>query len=358
MKKRTRKESYTDKPYWYFTTHGVMPGSVPKNIEIIEIRDGRNRKGTMGTFVALDRVLTTDELKRYDLIELEPETEAYKKSSKKRIKERAHNPVRVNKCRVKVTDIEYDIAKEDFDRELTDKEFEKERRELIKTLPQSLTLTFTCDDDEDIEDTIADKISDETGWLVDTFKYDVISTNESMRRKPKRKMTEAYYGEPMVFMNTWANYNEHGADGVITPTGWMSIDDAIEYFEKYAEYEPFINDTEDIPESFGIGERSTVEDLEVVKDWVDMDESDKELVAAICEIGYSIDEAIDKVQGSEYFHIAADTDEELAYEYIEELGGIEQLGRDTLETYFDYERFGRDLSFDFHKTEYGYIRID
>ena len=273
MRKRICKEVYTDKPYWYFTTHGVMPGSVPKNIEIIEIRDGRNRKGTMGTFVALDRALTTDELKRYDLTELAPETEAYKKSSKKRIK--------------------------------------------------------------------------------------AISTNESMRRKPKRKMTEAYDGDPMVFMNTWANYNEYGVDGEITPTGWMSIDEAIEYFEEYAEYEPFINDTDNIPDDFDIGEYSSVSDLEKVLEWADLDDYDKEIVEAICDAtGCNIEEAIERVEDNDYYLIKADTTSDLAYTYIDEVyGGIENMDKDTLERYFDYEAFGRELEFDFTATDVGYIDV-
>jgi hypothetical protein len=185
------------------------------------------------------------------------------------------------------------------------------------------------------------------------------TTNEARKAEHlrKRKMNEAYYGEPEVFMNTWANYNEHGADGVITPADWMSIDEAIEYFEKYAEYEPFINDTEGIPEAFGIGERSTVKDLENVKEWEDMDDYDKEVVDAICDAGYGIAEAIEKVQDGDYVYYKADDDTDFAYIFIDDIG-IENLGRDTLETYFDYERFGRDLSFDFHKTENGYIRID
>ena len=50
-----------------------------------------------------------------------------------------------------------------------------------------------------------------------------------------------------VFMNTWANYNEYGADEGITPTGWMTPEEAIEYAKKYEEYEPFINDTDNCP---------------------------------------------------------------------------------------------------------------
>ena len=61
--------------YWYFTTHGVQPGSLPDDVNIIEVRDGVNDKGTEGTFVLLDAILNTSELKYYDMKELAPKTE-------------------------------------------------------------------------------------------------------------------------------------------------------------------------------------------------------------------------------------------------------------------------------------------
>lgn len=59
-------------PYWYFTIHGVGPGSVPKDIEILDVVEGENQKGTLGDFFLSDKVLTTDELNYYDCIELSP----------------------------------------------------------------------------------------------------------------------------------------------------------------------------------------------------------------------------------------------------------------------------------------------
>ena len=38
-------------------------------------------------------------------------------------------------------------------------------------------------------------------------------------KKPKRVLKESNYDDVQVFMNTWANYNEYGADEGITPTG-------------------------------------------------------------------------------------------------------------------------------------------
>lgn len=53
--------------YWYFTTHGVMPGSIPKGLNIIKIIDKPE-----GTYFLTDRVLTTKSLKYYDIKERSP----------------------------------------------------------------------------------------------------------------------------------------------------------------------------------------------------------------------------------------------------------------------------------------------
>ena len=58
--------------FWYFTTHGIGPGTIPKGINVLESQDGQNKKGTHGVFICLDAILNTDELKQYDLIELSP----------------------------------------------------------------------------------------------------------------------------------------------------------------------------------------------------------------------------------------------------------------------------------------------
>ena len=58
-----------DNEYWFFTRHGVQPGSVPKDVEILDIVDTPN-----GTFVKLNRFLSTKELNYYDIIEKAPES--------------------------------------------------------------------------------------------------------------------------------------------------------------------------------------------------------------------------------------------------------------------------------------------
>jgi len=65
-----------DRKYWYFTTHGVGPGTIPKDLHVLEVKyDLPNDKGTIGDYVCLDGVLNTSELEKYDMRELAPRGE-------------------------------------------------------------------------------------------------------------------------------------------------------------------------------------------------------------------------------------------------------------------------------------------
>lgn len=63
---------YENRKYWYFTTHGIGPGMLPKGVNVLDTQEGQNRKGTWGDYLLLDAVLNTDELREYDLVELAP----------------------------------------------------------------------------------------------------------------------------------------------------------------------------------------------------------------------------------------------------------------------------------------------
>lgn len=54
--------------YWYFTKHGIQPGSVPKYVNIIDIQDTQN-----GSYFLTDGVIKTEDLKRYEIKEKKPE---------------------------------------------------------------------------------------------------------------------------------------------------------------------------------------------------------------------------------------------------------------------------------------------
>lgn len=63
MKKYVKANTASDDGYLYFTKHGLGPGTLPKDVHIIDTQDLDNYI----TAIWLDRFLTTDELKQYDI---------------------------------------------------------------------------------------------------------------------------------------------------------------------------------------------------------------------------------------------------------------------------------------------------
>lgn len=179
-----------------------------------------------------------------------------------------------------------------------------------------------------------------------------LGLRESFNRKLKKslkenkKLTESF-DDMEVFMNTWANYNENGADSGITPTGWMSIDDAIEYCEEYADYEPFINDTDNIPFD-DIDEYSNASS--VLQELKELQESDvdEDVVAAIVEAGgYDIKEAIEIAESGDYYWypgLSSYTD--LAYAVIDEIGSLKDALGDRVVNYIDEDQMRREYRWD------------
>lgn len=66
------------KTYWYSTRHGVMPGSVPKGINILDVRDIGNK-----SYFKTDSIISSKDLKYYDIKEDIPPMEESKRSLKK-----------------------------------------------------------------------------------------------------------------------------------------------------------------------------------------------------------------------------------------------------------------------------------
>ncbi len=66
---------YSKRRFWYWTSHGTGPGTIPDDLMLLDEIEGENKKGTMGLYICLDGVLNTDELKWYDLKEESPYNE-------------------------------------------------------------------------------------------------------------------------------------------------------------------------------------------------------------------------------------------------------------------------------------------
>ena len=123
--------------------------------------------------------------------------------------------------------------------------------------------------------------------------------------------------------------------------------------ERYEEY--FISDTEVEKGEYPgkIGEYTDLDDLnENVKKYESYSESDKQVIRALCNtIGCDVDEAMDMVNDGKISYVYTDgyeslssEEEKAAYAYIDQVyGSVSLLDRKTLEEYFDFESYGRDL---------------
>ena len=81
--------------------------------------------------------------------------------------------------KIKTTSIDYCVETEDLwfldnVEDLTDEDFDREIKRIKGELPQELELEITCEP-EDLEDCIADAISEEIGWLVESFSYEIVA---------------------------------------------------------------------------------------------------------------------------------------------------------------------------------------
>lgn len=168
-----------------------------------------------------------------------------------------------------------------------------------------------------------------------------------------------------IYINTWGNYNEHGADGGEWITLPMEEEELKEKLNTVAQAmhdddpEWFVNDyewTSDL-EPFEVHELDNYFDLnEQLNDLNDLEEWEREeIAAAVDAFGYTFMEAYEKQQRG-YFILYRDQDlEDVAYDLVNEC----YFTKDTpelLTRYFDYEAFARDLGFDgYTETEWGVI---
>lgn len=168
-----------------------------------------------------------------------------------------------------------------------------------------------------------------------------------------------------IYVNTWGNYNENGADGGEWITLPMDADELTDKLDAIAEnmhdYDPewFINDYEWTTEiePRAIDEMENIDDLnEFLEELETLDEYDqKEIAAAIEAWGYDFNEAMDKQQRG-YFTFYAGMDLEEVAEMIVDECYFTKDTPDILTRYFDYAAFARDLSFDgYTETAHGVI---
>lgn len=165
-----------------------------------------------------------------------------------------------------------------------------------------------------------------------------------------------------IFVNTWGNYNENGADGGQWITLPMDPEELEEVLENIAalmgdnDPEWAIHDYEWTTEieMDEISEYANIFKLnEMCNELDDLDEWEAEEIAAAVEAwDYTFAEALERHnRGCFIFYPGRDL-EEVAEEIIDECYDLPEFAL----RYFDFEAFARDLRFDgYEETKYGVI---
>lgn len=153
-----------------------------------------------------------------------------------------------------------------------------------------------------------------------------------------------------IYLTNLGKYNEghligEWVDLPISEEELQKVLDRIGINEEYEEY--FITDYETDLEGIEIGEYSNLEDLnEMAETLESLDNDEKEVVDAIMSEGYSLDEALEKKDDCMVYCDCSDM-EDVAREYAEQTGLLESIP-ENLQSYFDFESYGRDMSYEGH----------
>lgn len=162
---------------------------------------------------------------------------------------------------------------------------------------------------------------------------------------------------PAVYVGTYKKYNNGDLTGM-----WVDLTEFNNYkqFQNWCvkqlhsdEKDPqlMFQDFQNFPRKY-YGESTLDEQL---WDYIEkIKEYDKDIVDAIIDYGLQLND----VEKS-FFYDDCNDMKDVAQQQIEEFGGVEKLDRKTLEQYFDYQHYGREMSFSntFIRHKNGYIKI-
>ena len=149
-----------------------------------------------------------------------------------------------------------------------------------------------------------------------------------------------------IYLTNLGKYNEGELIGewVELPVSQEELQKVFERIginEEYEEY--FITDYE--CDFYEVGEYESLDTLNEIAERIkELGKEESEVVKALMsELGYTLNEAIDKVNSGNY-RIYSDCDDmtDIAYQVVEECGYLNNVP-DNVARYFDYESFGRDL---------------
>lgn len=159
---------------------------------------------------------------------------------------------------------------------------------------------------------------------------------------------------PRVYIVNLNSYNNGRTRGkwFELPVNYRNVQRELQLDEEHGE-EYAIHDYENFL-GYQVGEFSSIKELNTYAENLEELEGEVDHLEEILEI-YSIEDVLSNKDDLEF--VEARDDEDLASELIAQMGGVEQLGQDTLERYFNFSAFGRDLALgDYSQTTNGYVR--
>lgn len=161
-----------------------------------------------------------------------------------------------------------------------------------------------------------------------------------------------------IYVGTYHKYNCGNLRGrwLDLPMNENELDEALNWIAEGEESPEFmIQDYES--DYLKVDECENIHELnEQAQKVADLYNGDLMKLKAYIERGYNLAEALEKVESGDGYFIEAQTKEDLAYSYIDEVYGyVSNLDKETLARYFDFEAFGRDLAFDATQTDDGFL---
>ena len=150
-----------------------------------------------------------------------------------------------------------------------------------------------------------------------------------------------------IYLTNLGKYNESELVGkwvdLPTTNGFEEHLEEIGINEEYEEY--FITDYETDINGLTINEYSNIEELDELAETLEnLEDYEREIIEAFLSEGYDLEEALEKKDDCMIYHDCNDMTD-VAREYIEETGLLHDVP-EMLQNYFDFEAYGRDMSFE------------
>ena len=189
---------------------------------------------------------------------------------------------------------------------------------------------------------------DNVGNIDDNGDYNVSESGISKRVKFKKIVKESEGGDaPRIYVGTYAKYNDGDISGE-----WVDLTDFAHDYDGFVKHcreihkdekdpEFMIQDYEGFPRKwYHESGLPTEEEFDKIIEISELDDSEKNAYDAYLELDFS-DDSIEAFRG--HYYGTYDGDYDLGMDFVDRFGMP-----DNPEQYFDYDRFGRDLMYDYH----------